>query len=155
LAVAQQSAPQLGSLTDSELKDSVVRLIRSTCYGNCPAYDVTIHGDGRVEYDGKQHVTVMGKKDGNIELPDIKNIVLAFDKAKFFSIKPYTEEACSCTLCTDMPTVITEIQVKGQSHRVTHYYGCRCAPKELWELETAIDKAVRTEQWTGDVSKAG
>jgi len=38
---------------------------------------------------------------------------------------------------------------------VQHYYGCTCAPKVLFELESAIDKSVQAEQWTGDVSKQG
>ncbi len=42
----------LSSLSDNELKTVVIRLERTSCYGNCPAYSVTIHGDGRIEYAG-------------------------------------------------------------------------------------------------------
>jgi hypothetical protein len=54
-----------------------------------------------------------------------------------------------------MPTVISEISLGSLSHHVDHYYGCACASKELFQLETAIDKTANADQWTGDVSKQG
>lgn len=155
LAFVGQQKPQLNSLAESDLKDVVISLERTGCYGDCPAYKVTIYGDGRVEYEGKKDVKVKGKKRGSLKPADLRGIVSAFDKANYFAIESYTEDHCSCTLCTDMPTTITEIRAKGMSHRVEHYLGCRCAPKELWELEEAIDSVAGTEQWTGDVSKQG
>jgi hypothetical protein len=146
---------QLVNLTDGELKEVVLILERTSCYGSCPAYKLTLHGDGRVEYEGGKNVKLTSKKEGHVQSGDLKKILAAFDKADFFSIKPYTYDTCTCTVCTDMPTAITEIRAKGMSHRVEHYYGCRCAPKELWELEESIDGIVGTRQWTGDVSKQG
>ena len=154
-ALAGQQTAQLGSLTELELKDLVISLERTGCYGNCASYKLTIYGDGRVEYEGDKNVKVTNKKQGHLQPGDLKKILAAFDKANYFSIKPYTYETCTCTLCTDMPSAITEIRAKGTSHRVEHYYGCRCAPKELWELEESIDRVAGSEQWTGDVSKSG
>jgi hypothetical protein len=154
-AFRKQQDPQLRNLTDGELKAVVIQFERTGCYGNCPAYKLTIYGDGRAEYEGKKNVKQTGRKEERIEAADVKRVVSEFDKAGFFTIDQFTEKNCSCSFCTDMPTAITEIQVKGTSHRVEHYYGCRCAPKALWELEQAIDKMAHTEQWTGDVSKQG
>lgn len=153
--VATQQNPQLNNLTDSELKDVVIQFERSTCYGNCPAYKLSIHGDGRVEYEGLKFVKLEGHKDGKISDAEIRRLISEFEKAQFLTIDQFNEKSCTCTLCTDMPTVTTELQAKGTTHRVEHYYGCRCAPKSLWDLEAAIDKIVQTEQWTGDVSKNG
>jgi hypothetical protein len=153
--LAGQETSPLSSLSDGELKDLVISLERTSCYGNCPAYKVTIHGDGRVEYVGAKDVKLVGKKEGHIQPADLKKILAAFDKAKYLSLKPYSYETCTCSICTDMPTATTEIRAKGTSHRVEHYHGCRCAPKELWELEESIDSLVNTKQWTGDVSEAG
>src|SRR5258708_6582282 len=52
LGFASRQTPGLSNLTDNELNQIVVRLERTGCYGNCPAYKLTIHGDGRVEYEG-------------------------------------------------------------------------------------------------------
>ncbi len=47
-------APSLDLLSDEELKAVVIRMERTHCYGSCPAYTLTIYGDGRVEYVSKE-----------------------------------------------------------------------------------------------------
>jgi len=148
--------PDLNSLSDGDLKSVTVSLERIGCYGTCPAYTVTIHGDGRVEYAGKGYVKEKGTRDGRVEIATITALVSEFARSKFLSLaEDYSQAKCSCRLCTDMATAVTELSVKGVTHRVKHYYGCACAPKALFDLESAIDKSAHTEQWTGDVSKAG
>jgi hypothetical protein len=148
--------PDLGSLADADLKAVTVRLERTACLGSCPAYTVTIHGDGRVEYAGKSHVKVTGARAGRVDPGTIRALVSEFAQAKFLSLpEDYSEEKCACRRCTDMASAITELVAGGATHRVNHYYGCACAPKALFELESAIDKAAGARQWTGDVSKQG
>jgi hypothetical protein len=154
-APVQSQDINLPQLTDSEFEGLVILFERTTCYGNCPAYRLTIHGDGRVEYVGLNFVKLTGPRQGQVARTELKKIVEQLSKADFFKIDQYTEKACSCTVCTDMPTVITEVKLKDQSHRVEHYYGCRCAPRALWDVEETIDRMVRAEQWIGDVSKQG
>ncbi len=148
--------PDLNSLSDTDLKAVTIRLERTACFGNCPAYTVTIHGDGRVEYAGKDNVKVKGKGAGLINQITIKVLVAEFARASFLSLpEDYSGRKCTCRQCTDMASAVTEITAAGVTHRVNHYYGCACAPKALFELESAIDKAAHAEQWTGDVSKQG
>lgn len=157
-AISARPADQpadLDSLSDTDLKTLTVRLERTGCYGNCPAYTVTVHGDGRVEYDGKGHVKEKGAQEGRVEPDTIKALAKEFAKAKFLTLsEDYSGENCT-RYCTDMPTAVTELNLKEVNHRVKHYYGCGGPPKALFDLESAIDKLANTERWTGDVSKAG
>ena len=43
-----------------------ITLSRSGCYGKCPTYEVEIHGDGTVLYDGKFDVAAKGKHTAKI-----------------------------------------------------------------------------------------
>jgi hypothetical protein len=148
--------PDLSSLSDADLKTVTIQLERTACYGTCPAYSVTIHGDGRVEYNGKSHVKEAGTRKGRIESDKIRALASAFAKMKFWGIaEDYSEAKCKGRVCTDMPTAITELSIRGVTHRVNHYYGCGRAPKSFFELESLIDKSANSEQWTGDVSKSG
>lgn len=151
---AGDESPDLNSLSDDDLKAVTVNFERKACFGTCPAYTVTIHGDGRVEYVGKSDVKEQGSRQGRVDKAAVKALMSQFAAAKFWSLSDYAGEKC-CSVCTDMATAVTELTVKGVSHRVLHYYGCSCAPKALFELEFAIDKSIKVEQWTGDVSKAG
>jgi Domain of unknown function (DUF6438) len=147
--------PDLSSLSNADLKTVTVRLERIGCYGTCPAYTVTVHGDGRVEYDGKDHVAEKGTREGRIETDAIKALIMDFAKAKFLALpEEYMQANCS-RYCTDMSTAATELSVRGVTHHVKHYYGCGGVPKALFDPESAIDKSTNVERWTGDVSKAG
>ena len=142
--------------SDSDLREVTIAMERTGCYGNCPSYVVTIKGDGTVEYVGKDNVSVKGARQSTIQLETLKKLMSDFASAGFLSISnDYSGDHCKCGYCTDMPTAITTLQVKETKHSVTHYYGCRCAPRSLFGLETAIDKSANVEQWTGDVSKSG
>jgi len=146
----------LTALSDSDLHEVTIMMERQGCYGNCPSYLLTIKGDGTVEYVGKENVNVKGTRQGTIKLETLKKLMSDFASAGFLSISTdYSEYHCKCGYCTDMPTAITTLKIKGTNHSVTHYYGCRCAPRSLFDLETAIDKSANVEQWTGDVSKNG
>lgn len=152
----QSPGPDLNSLSDAQLKEITIRLERTRCFGSCPAYTLTIHGDGRVEYAGQDYVKVKGAQEGRIEPGAVRALLSEFARAKFMSLPgDYEGEKCTCGVCTDMASAVTKLVAGGVTHRVNHYYGCRCWPKELFELESAIDKAVHSEQWTGDVSKEG
>lgn len=154
-ASVEPQEANLAKLTETELETLVIHFERTACYGDCPAYKLTIYGDGRIEYEGIRNVKQVGRKQGHLANAELRNLVSQFNQTDFFKIDQYSEKSCSCTLCTDMPTAMTEIKVRDMSHRVEHYYGCRCAPKALWDLEAAVDKIARIEQWTGDVSKQG
>ena len=159
LFVSTQSKPaqaaNLDSLSDADLKAVVIRMERTHCLGSCPAYALTIHGDGSVEYVTKENKEAAPPKEATIASSAVKALVGELTRAKFLSLPDYLLEKCTCRQCTDLPSAITEIDVQGVTHRVRHDYGCGCAPKALFELESAIDKAANTEQWTGDVSARG
>jgi hypothetical protein len=150
LGQSGDQTPDLSSLPDADLKTLTIHLERTACYGTCPSYSVTIHGDGRVEYNGKGHVKETGTREGRIEAEKIKALASAFAKTKFWGIaEEYSEAKCKGRVCTDMPTAITELSIRGVTHRVSHYYGCGSAPKSLFELESLIDKSANSELWTG------
>jgi len=146
---------QPAKLMETDLNRVVIQFDRSGCYGNCPSYMVTVYGDGRLEYEGKDNVKQKGTAQAHIATADVRALLSNFEKASFLTLSSFARESCTCTVYTDMPTVVTRLEANGISHRVEHYYGCRCAPEALWDLEAAIDKIARTEQWTGDVSKQG
>jgi len=157
LALGQDAehTPDLSSLSDADLKTIAIQLERSPCYGNCPEYSVTIHGDGRVEYNGKTHVTEKGAREGRIETAKVRALASEFEKIKFWSLDAEYVQAKCKGYCTDMATAVTELRINGLTHRVKHYYGCGGVPKSLFDLESSVDRYANSEQWTGNVSKAG
>ena len=148
--------PDLSSISDADLATLTIQLERTGCFGSCPAYSITIHGDGRVEYSGKSYIKEVGTREGTIDTDKIRALTSVFAKMRFWGIaEDYSAAKCKGRMCTDMATSITRLTIKGVTHSVKHYYGCGSAPKSLFDIESAIDKSANSEQWTGDVSKAG
>ena len=148
LALAACGGPPAQSPTPI-YTDLVIMMERTVCFGACPAYRLTIYGDGRVVYEGKAFVAVEGTQTTQISAEKVQELVVAFEKAGFFSLEDsYTVPA------TDLPTTITSITLDGQSKRISHYGiggnpEVDNAPKELYELENKIDEIVNSEQWVG------
>jgi hypothetical protein len=142
--------PNLCSLTDSDLKASTIRLQRTGGFsGDRPVYSVTIHGDGRLEYEGKENVQERGLREGRVEAEEINAVFRELADARFFTMaKEYFRADCE-RYCTHTAMAATDVTVKGVTHRVVHRYGCAAAPKALFKVEAAIDKAAKIERWTG------
>jgi hypothetical protein len=122
-----------------------VTLHRSMCYGTCPAYGVTIDGDGTVTWDGQNYVAVKGQRTGKITPEQVKALYAAFRKADFFwLLDNYSSHI------TDMPSFTVTLAYDGHSKTVTDYAGFRIGmPKAVSDLEALIDRTANTSQWIG------
>lgn len=124
-------------------------LERTACFGACPIYTVTIYTDGTVEYHGERFVTTEGEQTGSIDPETVQQLIAGFEAAGYFDWNDeYTNMGVS-----DLPTIITSVTRDGETRQITRYAGDESAPFALPYLETWIDLAARTSQWTGaDVS---
>lgn len=135
-------------------------LERSACLGPCPAYKVTIHGDGRVvfettaEFDnqvGAVHrrfaqsdgVLLPGTHEDKISPAAVGALIEKFRAAGFWKLRnAYTAPI------TDNPSYVVTFDT-GQSRKtVTDYVGSEVGmPRSVTELEDAIDQVAGTDRW--------
>jgi hypothetical protein len=129
--------------SSANLNDAVITLERTLCFGTCPAYKLTVHGNGVVIWEGKKFVKTTGKAEGSIGQEQFKQLVSEFDKVRYLSLNDsYTQ-----VTFTDAPDVTTSITVDGKTKSVKHYLGDTSAPARLTALEDKIDEIVNTGQW--------
>jgi hypothetical protein len=129
--------------TPSDLKEVVITLERTECFGTCPVYRLTVYGYGAVIYEGIRFSQVQGTMKTTISEEKIKHLVSEFQKLDYFSLRESYEERN----VTDMPFAITSLTINGNKKTVRHYHGDLSTPKELTELEDKIDEIVNTNQW--------
>ena len=55
--------------------DVVIKLQRTSCYGPCPIYTVTIDAVGNVNYEGAKNVRVVGHQSDRIPLSGVRAIL--------------------------------------------------------------------------------
>ena len=121
----------------------VMALKRTGCYGTCSSYEVEVHGDGTVVYHGHGFVVVEGEHRDRISAEQVEELVEAFRKADYFSLK----DDYHC-LVTDNPTYETSFQVDAVKKTVTDYVGPEAGmPQVVSDLEEQIDHLAGTEKW--------
>jgi hypothetical protein len=143
-----------------------IGLTRSSCFGSCPDYKVTIDGSGGVFFTtrapalkggGEAHrqfgpgrgVLLPGEHRARIDRATLDALIERFRAAHFFGLeREYTAPV------TDLPTYVLKFRTGGRSWTVTDYGGRMAGmPPVVTELEDAVDKAAGTARWvTGDES---
>ncbi|UPG91762.1 DUF6438 domain-containing protein [Luteibacter aegosomaticola] len=140
---------------------TTITLERSMCYGACPAYKVTIHGDGRVHYEGEPGgppraaqqpgdfgpgytVVVGGSHDDRIPSTEISVLLARFRDAGFWDLNDEYKAAV-----TDVPTYTVTLSNGSRTKSVVDFMGSEVGmPASVTALQDAIDKAAHTDRWT-------
>ena len=131
--------------------DLAITLERTRCYGYCPSYVLKISAIGKVTYEGRASVKLVGQAESSISQEKLRELILAFEKINYFELRASYEtpnDGCKDWV-TDGPTAITSLTINGRSKSVRHYSGClgMAVLAELDKLERAIDDAANTQQW--------
>ena len=133
--------------TFPEVKDwSSVRfgLVRTSCFGSCPAYEVEIRGDGSVLYKGERNVAVLGEHRGTISRQSLERLMTRFREADYFSL-----DAKYMLNASDGAAYTTSLSINGKTHSVIDYMGLQAGmPMLVDRLERDIDQYSGAEMWT-------
>lgn len=124
----------------------LITIERGACFGACPIYSAQIHADGTVVYKGGRFVKVTGEKRYKISKAKIKELVKAFEQARYFSFKNKYETDENGNIPTDLPSTTTSICLHGKQKTVVNYYR---APKKLSELEHKIERIAGLDELIG------
>ncbi len=126
-------------------QSALITVRRTRCYGFCPAYSVTVAGDGRVKYAGEYYVDIPGVQTSNIAPEKVKLLLTAFDEIHFLSLdSKYT------SYCTDNPTTYVSLAVDGKSKVVENYFcdnGASATQIALEKLARQVDETTNVGQW--------
>jgi hypothetical protein len=140
--------------------DAAITLQRGACFGNCPDYRVTVHGNGLVEFDtGDDHfkgtaaqvhleynghnVLLPGHHTAHVDPASVEQLFQRFRAAHFFGLKKeYAYPA------TDSSTQTLTVRIGKASKTVTDYIGTEAGmPQEVRDLEKAVDEVAGTARW--------
>jgi Domain of unknown function (DUF6438) len=129
-----------------DINSAMVVLSRSSCFGSCPVYTITIHGDGAIEYVGSRFVKVGGKQIAAANSEAFATILQRLDQVHFFSL-----EDRAFARSFDSPGVSVAVRINGTSKSVASDAGCvgaeSGAQAEFVQATNDIDKIVGSERW--------
>ncbi|MCI1186261.1 DUF6438 domain-containing protein [Hymenobacter sp. DH14] len=83
----------------------VLTFERTPCFGACPAYSMQVYADGRVAYEGRHSVPLMGKRDLKLPATAVAEMLRQAKAARFETFdKEYLTGA------TDLPSTVVAIR---------------------------------------------
>lgn len=119
-------------------------LSRSSCYGLCPVYVVSVKRTGEVTFTGRQNVKAIGTFTDHISREGIAALDEALAGVDFFKIE---EIECSA-YATDNPSITIEVRRGSRVKRVSYYLGCKSGlGSELERLAETVDEVANVQQW--------
>lgn len=114
-----------------------ITLSRSTCYGTCPSYEVTLYGDGRVRWKGHGYVEVVGERTYQIEAGNAKKVLQRFRSPEVLKLcGDYSQSV------TDNASSMTEIAMLN-ARKTIHDYA---SSSPLWfrQLQKDLEATAQT-----------
>ena len=139
----------------SATKGDGLTLRRTLCYGNCPAYQVTLRQDGTVEWWGFGMVARTGPARDVLAVGEVTRLMEEFER--LVATQRADEAKASGPRsrrqvigCTDTPTTTITL-TRGQTQAtisVDHCVETTSAP--LSRVADLIDAAARTQRWIND-----
>jgi Domain of unknown function (DUF6438) len=154
-----QSGAADAELDKSGLASTEIRLHRTSCYGCCPEYSITIFGTGQVIYEGSSCVVNEGVHEGTISLDALQSLIDSFSRQGFFELREYYRQQV-----TDQSTALLFVRIGNVEKQVENYWsGDRWDPwgtedpdwavhETLDALAKEVDDAVQIEKWIGNAT---
>jgi hypothetical protein len=120
-----------------------ITLQRTVCYGFCPAYTVTITGEGEVRYRGERFVNVVGPASATIPREAVARLLARFDEIGFDQLRDEYRGQM-----TDLPTTTITLVRDGRRKALVDYGGTSVGmPRAVRDLQAEIDRVAGTARW--------
>ena len=143
---ALHAATQQHPISVLDIGSVSIELSRGPCYGSCPSYSLTLHGDGLVEYRGIRFVRVKEKQTAKSSGEQIVQVLRDLDRMDFFGVEDRAFQWCFDTTSTSI-----FVSVDGRQKRVTTDtcgVGLKGGPKARFlQIADEIDAIAGSKQW--------
>ncbi len=111
--LSKKEAAEQARLKDLKAKQEagpVLTFERTPCFGTCPGYVMQVYADGRVAYEGRRAVPMMGQKELRLPVAAVNEMLRTAKEANFDQFKDRYSQYTS-----DLPSTIVAIrQPNGQ-----------------------------------------
>lgn len=129
-----------------DMNSFTIQTARGPCFGSCPSYTITIHGNGLVEYVGISYVKVQGPQTSTVTPDQVIELLQNLHRAQLSSL-----EDRAFAWCFDAGSVSVSVSADGKTKRVVSDDSCTGSKSGLQAqfVKTAaeIDTIVGSDKW--------
>lgn len=153
-AGCQPASPAPAALPDGAASASAgapvdsLTLMRTRCYGFCPAYRVVLRPSGEVRFQ-QTWPDSLPEHRGTITPAQFNALVAGADATGFWTLPTLmAEDPAVCGMRrTDSPTTVVGVYGAARTHLVEDYSGCSREPAALRAWEARIDSVAGVSRW--------
>lgn len=129
-------------------EDVFARLQRTSCFGSCPVYTLTVYDNGVVEYYGRSNVEKIGLYRASVKSSVLEQLKNEAESIGYFDLK----EVYDNRNVSDVPSTISSLQYdEGFKIVVNRFDG----PEQLSVFEKYFDSLFKDLDWVAvDSSKS-
>jgi hypothetical protein len=118
-------------------------ILRTSCYGKCPHYEIRLYASGYAVYEGKEHTPRFGKFEARLDSAAVISALLA--KIKDVDYRNFEMQYPSNSRgITDFPLTVTAFRENYEKKIV---YNRNDAPAKLVEYEKFFDQLFEGVEW--------
>jgi hypothetical protein len=130
------------------MESLTIQMSRGPCYGRCPSYTVTIHGNGSVEYVGDRYVKDRAPQVDRLGREQVIAVLQSLDRAQF----PVLEDR-AFRWCFDSASVGISVSADGRTKQVisdSYCDGAKAgAQAHFVQAANEIDAILDAKRWVG------
>lgn len=120
----------------------VASMVRTTCYGKCPYYEIKFYANGMATYHGRQHVPYIGQYKANIGEKRVAELLERAIAIDYMALEnKYPQKGLGII---DFPVCITMVRLK-QKEKVI--YSRNDTPPKLVTYQSFLDELVENVEW--------
>jgi hypothetical protein len=128
------------------MESLTIQMARGPCFGRCPSYTVTIHGNGSVKYVGDRYVKDRGPQVDRLRREQVVAVLQSLDHAQF----PALEDR-AFRWCFDSASVGVSVSADGNTKRVVSDSDCdgakAGAQAHFVQAADEIDAILDAKRW--------
>lgn len=111
-----------------------ISLIQTPCMALCPTYRYMLRNDGTAWYEGQQSTPILGRYSARLDRTSFDTLVAMLRRKHFLQLARRYEYPA-----TDQSSKITRVFLADTVKEVERYGEPSTAPRELYEVEAAIE----------------
>lgn len=143
LSISGCKTPKVANSNSANTDKVVLKMERTGCYGRCPIYQVTIHGNGLLEYNAVRFTEKDGQYTATLSKDDLRSVLDAAQSAKLFDMAdkyPVNRQPP-----VDVPSCIVTYTEKDKVKKIVDYR-MMDTPDALTKLEKLVDEVLKKQK---------
>ena len=130
---------KVASIANGDTPALVISMKKTSCYGTCPVYELSVFSDHTAVLEGERHLDFIGKFKAKVPDALYRELVDTFENSSFFDFDNEYTAAYS-----DLPTTYLFYSNLRRSKKIRDYYG---SPEALKQLESRVAELIEELDW--------